>query len=144
MFRSTTLSRAAAAGAFAAMFGVLIAFTTTAHAAPKITDVTVSDSDGGDDTDTFTPKTAKIFVNFDVEDIPAGVKITSKWIAIDSHGVAPPNYLIDSADLMSVAKMDSGTFSLSRPTTGFPVGSYRVDIFVNGNLAKSAKFTVEK
>ena len=138
------MSRAATAGAVAAIFGVLIAFTTTAHAAPKVTDITVSDSDGGDDTHTFAPATAEIFVNCDLEDTAAGTKLTSKWIAIDTNGVAPANYVVDTADFVTKPDTDGAVFSLSKPTAGFPVGSYRVDIFVNGDLAKSAKFTVKK
>jgi hypothetical protein len=144
MIRSITLSRAAAASAFAALFGVLIAFTTTAHAAPKLTDCTVSDSKGGDDTDTFTPKTAEIFASCDVDGAVAGTKITTKWIAIDSNGVAPPNYVIDTADVTLKGAEDVTDFSLSKPNSGFPVGTYRIDLFVNGDPAKSVKFSVEK
>lgn len=33
-------------------------------------------------------------------------------------------------------------FSLSRPTNGWPVGDYRVDMFINDKAAGSVKFSV--
>jgi hypothetical protein len=143
MFRSIPLGRTAAAAAFATFLGLVLANGTIAYAAGKLTEITVSDSDGGDETDTFAPTAAKIFVNVDLEDVSAGTKLTSKWIAVDTNGVAPPNYLIDSADFITKPEMDSAVFSLSKPNNGFPVGSYRVEVYINGELAQSAKFTVK-
>jgi hypothetical protein len=58
IFRSITLSRAATAATFAVIFGLFLTVGTVAHAAPKRTDITVSDSDGGDDM--FAPTPARI------------------------------------------------------------------------------------
>ena len=38
---------------------------------------------------------------------------------------------------------DGGVFSLSKPTKGWPVGKYRVEIYVNDKLADTVKFTVK-
>ena len=38
---------------------------------------------------------------------------------------------------------DDGDFAFSKPTKGWPVGKYRVEIYVNDDLAKTVKFTIE-
>jgi outer membrane usher protein FimD/PapC len=38
---------------------------------------------------------------------------------------------------------NDGDFNFSKPTKGWPVGKYRVEIYVNDDLATTAKFTVK-
>ena len=38
---------------------------------------------------------------------------------------------------------DAGDFSFSKPTNGWPVGKYRVEIYVNDQLATAAKLTIK-
>lgn len=62
----------------------------------------------------------------------------------ERNGIAAPNYAIDTAGFtMKANNMDAGVSSLSKPNNGFPVRKYRVDIFVVGQFAESAKFWVE-
>ncbi len=38
---------------------------------------------------------------------------------------------------------DGGVFSLSKPTKGWPVGKYRLEIYVGADLTTTAKFTIK-
>jgi hypothetical protein len=140
MSRSIIFSRAAA---FAAVFGLYFTIGAVAHAAPKLINITLSKTEMGDNTDTFEPSVAKLFLNFKLEDVPPGTKLTCKWIAVDTKGIAPPNSFIDGGDLITQPRQVGAVFSLTKPTNGFPIGSYRVDIFVGGKLAQSVNFKVE-
>jgi len=39
---------------------------------------------------------------------------------------------------------NSGDFSLSKPTKGWPVGTYRVDLYIDDKVNETAYFEVEK
>lgn len=123
------------------LFGLL--FTSPLFASPHFTDIVVSDSEEGDAVDTFAPTTAKIFVHADMFDVAKGAKMTGAWIAVDTHGAAPPNYKIDSADLVADGNINTVTYSLSRPNKGWPVGKYRVELSVDGKIVGTASFTIQ-
>jgi outer membrane usher protein FimD/PapC len=38
---------------------------------------------------------------------------------------------------------DAGDFNFSKPTKGWPVGKYRVEVYVNDELAATTKFTIK-
>lgn len=116
-----------------------------AHAAaPRYENIVVSDSKGGAPVSTFKPNTAKIFVDAKVPDAPSGTKLRADWIAVDTGGAAPPNYKIDSSELKVDSFTNAVTFSFSKPNAGWPVGDYRVDLFIDGKAASQAKFKVVK
>ena len=76
--------------------------------------------------------------------------IRTKWIAVDVGSAAPPNTLIATHDIDAAKVASFGAkfpvttdFSLTRPTKGWPVGSYRAEIELNGKLADSLAFTIE-
>jgi hypothetical protein len=93
----------------------------------------------------FAPDAPKIVLHVQIQDMPKGAKITADWIAAKTD-VAPANYKIDSAsvELDKDVASDEVSFSLSRPNAGWPVGDYRVDLSINGKLAKSPQFQVAK
>lgn len=119
-------------------------FALGAQAAPHFADVTVSDSEDGDATGTFAPATPKIFVRAGLVDVARGSKVSSDWIAEDTGGVAPVNYKIDSVTLDIGMLTNVVTVSLSKPNAGWPVGRYRVDLLIDGNVAGAAHFKVSK
>jgi len=64
------------------------------------------------------------------------------WIAEDVGKVAPPNYKIDEAT-RAVPFANEGSFSLSKPSDGFPPGKYRLEIYIGNDLMKTVPFTVK-
>ena len=125
----------------AALAGLLLA--ASAYAAPHFADIKFSDSEGGDVSDTFAPDTPKIYLHAGLVDMPSGTKLASTWIAEDTKGAAPPNYKIDSVEFNVGGIVNVANFSLSKPNAGWPIGTYRVDLFINGEASGSAHFKVE-
>jgi len=90
----------------------------------------------------FHPGSPKIVCVFKVEGAGLGTGAKGIWIAEDVGRQAPPNYKIDERSL-ALPFINSGSVSLSKPTNGWPVGAYRLEIYVADTLAKTVKFTVK-
>jgi len=116
----------------------------TEAASPRYADLVLSDSKGGNAKSTFKPQTAKIFLNAKLVEVPTGAKVKSEWIAVDTGGAAPPNYRIDSVEMTVGPLINNVDFNFSKPTAGWPVGDYRIDLFIDGKPAGNVKFKVAK
>lgn len=62
---------------------------------------------------------------------------------MDVGDAAPANTKIDEATLTADQDDFYGAFSLTKPTKGWPVGKYRVDIYNGDELATSVTFTIK-
>ena len=92
---------------------------------------------------TFSADIPKIYAFWKGEGLKVGDKVKAVWIAEDVGEAAPKETKIDEVT-MDVEKPDqSSAFSLSQPTKGWPVGKYRVEIFLGDDLAVTLKFTIE-
>ncbi|MES2190693.1 MAG: hypothetical protein V4454_11250 [Pseudomonadota bacterium] len=119
-------------------------FSTSALAAPAFGEIIVSDDRTATESDDgFEKTTAKIFVLAELKDAPSGTRVASSWVAVNTNGVAPNNFVIDTAELTTTAGMNKITFNLSKPNAGWPLGSYRVDLSINGAKKGEVKFKVE-
>ena len=94
-------------------------------------------------TDTFTADVAKIHAFFIGEALKPGDKVRGVWIADDVGEAAPKGTKIDEATITAATATDQSAFSLSKPTAGWPVGKYHVEILVNDKLAESVPFTIK-
>ena len=90
----------------------------------------------------FRPDSPQVVCVIKVEGASAGATLKAVWIAEDVGKVVPPNYKIAEKSL-TMPFVNAGTFSLSKPDSGWPVGSYHVEIYLGGKLAKTVKFTVK-
>ena len=71
--------------------------------------------------------------------IETGLKVKLVWIAVDAGG--EKNFEIDRAEFTSLAvNIINGQIELPND---WPVGKYRLDIYLNDALAKSVDFAVE-
>src|SRR5262245_21654834 len=76
-------------------------------------------------------------------DVPSGSKLTVAWISVDSGGAAPANYKIDEVSF-DVGMIDNHVdASLSKPNNGWPVGTYQVEIIVDGTVEETVPFAVK-
>lgn len=132
---------------------ILSTASTILHAAdaPKLdcvlTDELSNSGEPGDDKDVFSKDTPQLFYVCGSSDVHKGQVFKGEWIAADTNGAAPANYKIDEAsiDVEKTPGEDevyTAKFSLSKPTKGWPVGSYHVDVYLDGTLVQSAKFTI--
>ena len=66
--------------------------------------------------------------------------IEARWIAADTRGVAPTDYVISTSK--SEPGKTEGTFTLSKPTNGFPSGKYRLDLRQAGKSIYTEDFDI--
>jgi len=91
----------------------------------------------------FNPDTVKIYCAWKAEGLKSGTQVRGVWIAEDVGKAAPANYKIDQASFTSPGSTAQGSFALSKPNKGFPIGKYRLEIYVGSDLAKTVPFTIK-
>jgi len=104
--------------------------------------VTMTTGPQDDPTTTFASNTPKLYAMFKTKGAKDGDKIRGVWFADDVGDAAPKGSKIDEKTLTAEGDTDDGMFSLSK-ADGWPVGKYRVDVYVNDELVTTAKFTIE-
>jgi hypothetical protein len=119
-----------------------LALSFQVAAAPRYENIVLSDTKGGGKVTTFTPTTARVYLNAKLVDVKSGSTLKSEWIA-EKTKVAPPDYKIDAAEVKVGPLMNNVDFSMTKPTAGWPVGDYRVDLFIDGKPAGKMKFQVK-
>lgn len=110
-------------------------------AAVRVTDVEMGRSIGSDgriaddaDTDDFTSSDT-IYVSVHTEGASSGARLTARWTFEDGQVVDETSQTLSSTG-PSVTE-----FHISRPD-GFPAGSYRVEIQLDGRTVETEDFTV--
>ena len=94
-------------------------------------------------TTTFASNTPKLYAIFKTEGAKTGDKIRGVLIAEDVGDVAPANTKVFETILDIEGDTEAGDFNFDKPTNDWPVGKYRVEIYVNDQLATAAKFTIK-
>lgn len=90
-------------------------------------------------TSTFTPDSPEIFIWFSWAHTTKGTEAKAIWI-YETNNLTIMEYPLILEDMAGL-----GSFSLTRPTTeaGWPIGDYRVDIYLGDEFAKSVIFKVQ-
>jgi hypothetical protein len=126
---------------FALLIGVM-SCAAFAHAGEVKVEAAMMTSPEGKETTTFAADAPKLYATFKTKGAKDGDKIRGVWIADDVGDAAPPGTKIDEKTLNAEGDTEDGVFSLSKPTNGWPVGKYHVEIYVNDELATKLKFTI--
>ena len=95
-----------------------------------------------DATTTFSTEQPVIHLVATVANAPSDTKVKTVWTAVDVGDAAPANTKIDEAEVTLDA---SGTahFTLSLPASGaWPVGKYKVEVYLNDKLDRTLEYTV--
>ena len=114
----------------------------------NITNATLSKDVKGDAFDPVDPTTTfpvdqpVIHLVAKVANAPEGTKVKAVWTAVDVGDVAPANTQIAETEV--VLNSDGNAhFTLSIPDTGvWPVGKYKVDIYLNDKLDRTLEYTI--
>lgn len=114
-----------------------------ARAADVNVEVYTTSSPGGEEETSFAPDTPKLFAMFETKGIKDGDKVRGVLIAEDVGDAAPANTKVLEKTLALDEDTDDGDFNFSKPTKGWPVGKYRVEVYVNDELAATTKFSIE-
>jgi hypothetical protein len=96
----------------------------------------------GRELNTYVPDARNLYATFKAKGTKEGDNIRCVWIADDVGDAAPKETKIDERALSAKGDMD-GEFSLSRPTTGWPLVKYHIDIYVNDELATKVPFEIK-
>lgn len=111
---------------------------------PRITAAIVTDSRASDaGRSTFPPHTPEVFVRFTLSNVAPGSELRAVWIAEEAAGI-PSGYTMDSVVSQTAGGAQiQGVFSHPRPPNGWPLGRYRVDLYLNGQFERALRFTIE-
>jgi len=91
----------------------------------------------------FASDTPMICVFFEAAGTKKGDTLRSVWTAVDVGDAAPANTKLDEATVIYETDNDEeGVFSLSRPTKGWPVGDYKLEIYHNDKLVAAPEFAI--
>jgi hypothetical protein len=93
-------------------------------------------------TTTFPTDQAVIHLVVTLKNVPSDTTVKAVWTAVDVGDAAAANTEIDQ---LEKTINDSGNidFTLSLPSTGvWPVGKYKVELYLDGKLDKTLDFTV--
>jgi hypothetical protein len=100
---------------------------------------------GGTRTTTFSADVPVIYVFWKGAGLRVGDTVSAIWLAEDVGNLSPKDTEIRRAELRVYKPEDEqSAFSLSRPVSNtWPIGKYRVELFINGSIAEVAKFTIK-
>lgn len=102
-----------------------------------------------DPTDKFAVTAPVVHVTYKTKDLPEnGGTYVIKWIAEDVGTAAPANAVIAMLnepvkDMQAGVKNYVVNSKLTKPTNGWPVGTYRVEVSYGDKLLTTAKFSVQ-
>lgn len=103
------------------------------------------DNTGKESMTTFASSDPKIYLVWKAETGVKGEKVRVAWIAEDTGGTIPKNKkLTEGTQTIPATGSINATSFIEKPAGGFPAGKYRVDVYDDGKLAKSLKFTIKK
>ncbi len=119
------------------------AFVAQAHAGKFEVEAAIAVDQDTKPTTTFAANVPELYAFFRSTGTHEGDKLRGVWIAVDVGDAAPANTKIDESTLTADQDDFYGAFSLTKPTKGWPVGKYRVDIYNGDELATSVKFTIK-
>ena len=95
-----------------------------------------------DPTSTFPTDQPVINLVVTVANAPSDTKVKSVWTAVDVGDAAPANTKIDEAEVTLDAS-GKAHFTLSLPSSGvWPVGKYKVEVYLNDKLDRTLEYTV--
>lgn len=100
------------------------------------------DEDGNNPTTIFAPSDVFYAVG-ELNNAPAGTVVEAEWLAVQIEGYESGELIYEQAITDFTDESFSGTiyFQLSNDS-GWPVGEYEVDLYLNGNYVQSVPFSV--
>ncbi|MBU2601468.1 MAG: hypothetical protein KKA32_04785 [Actinobacteria bacterium] len=129
----------------AILIGVLVVVAFTASACEvsvstaNISEAWTSADEAGDERTTVFAQDQDFYVQVQLKNAPDDTTLKATWTAVDVED-ADPNLLIDEVEL--TAGDGQHQFSLTNDSL-WPLGSYKVDLYLNAELAQTVEFEVQ-
>jgi len=89
----------------------------------------------------FYSDTPQIVCVWQIAGTDISTPLKSVWIAEDVGDAAPPNYQLAAKSMSGV---NEGKFYVTSPANGWPVGKYRLEIYIGDTLAKKIPFSIKQ
>jgi hypothetical protein len=93
-------------------------------------------------TTTFSSDTPQIYVRWQGHRLRKGGKVKAVWIAENIGEDFPQDYKVDEASATVESENARGAFTLARPETGWAIGDYRIEFYVDGILVDAVKLKI--
>lgn len=113
-------------------FSVTTANITNAHLAGDESDTSTVTS--------YSPSAPSFYCYFDLNNAPDSTVVKGVWTLVSADGYES-NSEIDSAEI--TGGDETYYFSLGGSTDLWPVGTYRIDLYVDGSLVETIEFEVQ-
>ncbi|HEU0294349.1 MAG TPA: hypothetical protein VFR47_16540 [Anaerolineales bacterium] len=113
-------------------FSATTANITNAHMATDESDST--------QTTVYSPDTQTFYCFYDLNNAPDDTVVRGAWTLVSAEGY-DANSEIDSAEI--TGSDDTYYFSLDRAADVWPVGQYKIDLYINDKLAETVEFQVQ-
>jgi len=113
-------------------FSVTTANITNAHLS--------LDADDTIPTDGYSPSDSDFYCYFDLNNAPESTVVKGVWTLVSADGYES-NSEIDSAEI--TGSDNTYYFSLGGGTDPWPVGTYKIDLYVDGNWVETIEFEVQ-
>jgi hypothetical protein len=127
---------------FALLIAVVIS-ASVARAGDVKVKVTITTGPEDEAVTSFASDSPKIYAIFKTKGISSGDKVRGVLVAENVGDAAPANTKVLEKTLTLEEDTSDGDFNFSKPDAGWPPGKYRVEVYVNDELATTAKFTVK-
>lgn len=85
----------------------------------------------------FATDTPNIYATALVSNAPENTKISAKWISVTD------NYEAATSEVLTTEEKQYVAFQVTKPDEGFPVGEYKVELYVNDVLDETLEFVIE-
>lgn len=125
-----------------ALLSIVALAPMTAHAGEIRVEIKLAQGKDSKPTTIFPANVPEVHAFFKTVGTKNGDRIRAVWFAEDAGAAAPKGTKIDEATVTGNEDNFSGSFSLSKPTKGWPIGEYRLEIYSGDNLVKTANFEI--
>ncbi len=89
----------------------------------------------------FHPRDNPLHAMIRLSGVERGTRVRAVWSAVEAGGET--DYIIATQDLTAEIRGNVGDFMVSLPRS-WPVGRYRVDVYLGDRLARSQEFAVQE
>lgn len=94
-------------------------------------------------TDEFGVNTPEIFCSVKLSNAPDDTEVMAEWVYVKGEAEGVKDYVIDSVPVTAEGTVYMW-FSLPRPDTGWPVGEYTLNLYVDGKKKATVPFAVTR
>jgi hypothetical protein len=99
-----------------------------------------SDEKDSSQVTTYATDAPTFFCYFDLNNAPDTTVVKGTWTLVSAEGYES-NSEIDSAEITGGS--DTYYFSLNRSGDAWPVGQYKIDLYIDGNMVQTINFEVQ-